>query len=212
MTASGIAAAVTFVLLGTGFESALAREGAQIIDLKAEGDCSLGDVRISATQDDGDRLVAMFESLAARAKDDGHDKEACTLRYTLKLPTDRRLSTLSFTTDSRYRLADEGEVRITVKHRVGSGRSFGTTVFRARDDDDPAQGMIAGTTAQLRFEDLSLKHQSPGAEIPMMTKIIVSAITDESGESAITALRGISTVILQPDTTRQNESDSAFWK
>lgn len=176
---------------------AAADERITIANLEAAGDCTNGDVGLIKTKRE-DILRARFESLSASASDDGHDKEVCRISYELTLPEEQKLDALKFTVDSRYRLSDEGEVRITVKHRVGDGRSFGKTEFRATADNDPAEGGIDGVAGVLAGPDLSKTHQQQGATIPVVTTIIVSAVNGAKDESAIRAIEGISSVLTKP--------------
>lgn len=192
--------AILGFLLGLLFDpspSATASSRIAIKDLKVEGDCSLADVTVISTADQ-DVLHGNFESLSAKASGDSHDKEVCLLRYRVELPRDKTLQSLGFTVDSHYALSSQGEVRVTVKHRVGNSKSRGTTEFRASDDGDPKKGVIEGVSGILPASALSAPHQKKGASIPVVTQIIVSVVNDEKGESNIRAKEGASFVSLQP--------------
>lgn len=195
MTAKALALALALAFMPAQAQSLPGR--VTIAKLTASGDCSAGDVGIIKAPGQ-DVLRAKFDSLAATAKADGHGKEICSLLYELALPKGRRLAALTFAVDSHYRLGEEGEVRITVKHRIGKGKSFGHTEFRALIDDDPAKGSIAGVAGVLRGNGLSKTHQQPGATIPVTTTIIVSAINGAAGESVIRASEGTSSIALKP--------------
>lgn len=173
----------------------------EIKNLKVSGQCSDGQVTIVPdTSQDAlqDVLKAKFESLAANAKAGGHQKQSCSLYYDLVIPLGRTLKALTFTVDNRYSLSENGEVRITVKHRVGNSKSFDATQFRSTEEQDPAKGSIDGISAVLSAKSLSKCHRQDGATIPVTTTIIVSAVNGKKGQSTINAVEGATKVTLNP--------------
>lgn len=186
-------------LAGGGFTVPSLAQGERvtITKLRTAGNCSAGDVGVIHTNDQ-DVLRAKFDSLSASATGASHDKEACVLRYDLGLPKGQRLGALAFAVDSRYQLSEGGEVRITVKHRVGNSKSFGRTEFRATEDGDDSPGRIDGLAGVLEGKNLSIGHQRQGATIPVTTTIIVAAVNETKDETAIRALEGVSTITVKP--------------
>lgn len=155
--------------------------GIEIGDQKLTGICKDDAINIG-TADNGNQYIQLELSesfMVKTSKKRDYRKKRCNIIYTIKLPQNRKLEFMQMSVDGVYTLANEGDARLTVKHRVKNSKSVGSTFFFATDNGDKKRGGFNDRTGMIAAGDLPSIYQKCGATIPLKTSIIASVSKDD---------------------------------